>query len=323
MNHYTQLTQDQRYQIYVMNKACFSQKDIALEIGVHRSTISRELRRNAGLRGYRPQQAHTLALCRRDKAVPRIVSDHWQEIERLIRDYWSPEQVSWRLYEEQDFRISHEWIYQYIYRDKRRGGNLYRYLRGQKQRKKRYGSYDRRGRIPDQVMIDERPGIVDTRTRLGDWEGDTIVGKAHRGVLISMVERKSRYTVLGHARHKRKDLVADEIINTMKPYRSCCTTVTYDNGREFTDHPRLSKELKADIYFAHPYSSWERGTNENTNGLIRQFFPKNTSLVKVSKHALQLTMDRLNHRPRKTLNYRTPHEVFYNLHQTLTVALKT
>ena len=107
------------------------------------------------------------------------------------------------------------------------------------------------------------------------------------------------------------------------PYRSCCTTVTYDNGREFTDHPRLSKELKADIYFAHPYSSWERGTNENTNGLIRQFFPKNTSLVKVSKHALQLTMDRLNHRPRKTLNYRTPHEVFYNLHQTLTVALKT
>ena len=323
MNHYTQLTQDQRYQIYAMNKAGFTQKDIAIEIGVHRSTISRELSRNKGLRGYRPQQAHSVALSRRDKAVPRIVSSHWQEIERLLRGYWSPEQIAWRLYEEQGYRISHEWIYQYIYRDKRQGGSLYRYLRCQKQRKKRYGSHERRGQIPHQKMIDDRPAIVEGRTRLGDWEGDTIVGKAHRGVLISMVERKSRYTVLGHAKHKTKDLVADEVISTMQPYQGQCETITYDNGREFTDHKRMAEALDADIYFAHPYSSWERGTNENTNGLIRQFFPKKTSLLKVSKESLQSTMDRLNHRPRKTLNYRTPHEAFYSSKETLTVALKT
>jgi len=323
MKYYTQLTQDQRYQIYAMNKVGMTQKETAVEVGVHRSTISRELRRNTGLRGYRPQQAHIRALSRRDKAVPRIVSSHWQEIERLLRDYWSPEQIAWRLYEEQGYRVSHEWIYQYVYRDKRQGGNLYRYLRCQKQRKKRYGSHERRGQIPNQVMIDARPAIVEGRTRLGDWEGDTIVGKAHRGVLISLVERQSRYTVLGHAKRKTKDLVADEVIKTMKDYQPHCKTITYDNGREFTDHPRMAKALDADIYFAHPYSSWERGTNENTNGLIRQFFPKTQSLLKVSKESLQSTMDRLNHRPRKTLNYRTPHEAFYNLKETLTVALKT
>jgi IS30 family transposase len=321
MTHYTQLTQEQRYQIYAMNKAEMTQKDIAQEIGVHPSTISRELKRNAGLRGYRPFQAHTFAIVRRDKGVPRVLESHWLEIERLIKAYWSPEQIAWRLYEEQGYRISHEWIYQYIYRDKRHGGKLYLYLRCQKQRKKRYGSNERRGQIPDQTMIDDRPAIVESRSRLGDWEGDTIVGKGHQGVLISMVERKSRYTVLGHARAKRKDLVATEIITKMKCHRTECMTITYDNGREFTDHHRMAKALDARIYFAHPYSSWERGTNENTNGLIRQFFPKKMPLLKVSEQALQSTMDRLNHRPRKSLNWRTPHEAFSNSKQTLTVAL--
>ncbi|MGB5706916.1 MAG: IS30 family transposase [Arenicellales bacterium] len=321
MNHYTQLTHEQRYQIYAMNKAGFMQKSIALEIGVHPSTISRELRRNAGLRSYRPAQAHRLALSRRDKGSPRILASHWQEIERLLREYWSPEQIAWRLYDEQGYRISHEWIYQYVYRDKHQGGQLYRYLRCQKQRKKRYGSHERRGQIPNQTMIDDRPEVVEGRSRLGDWEGDTIVGKGHQGVLISLVERKSRYTVLGHARAKRKDLVATEIIGKMKRHRHHCKTITYDNGREFTDHQRMAKALDTDIYFAHPYSSWERGTNENTNGLIRQFFPKNMALLKVSEQALQSTMDRLNHRPRKSLNWRTPHEAFSNSKQTLTVAL--
>ena len=321
MTHYTQLTQEQRYQIYAMNKAGFTQKSIALDISVHPSTISRELKRNSGLRSYRPAQAHGFALSRRDKGIPRILDSHWQEVERLLKGYWSPEQIAWRLYEEQGYRISHEWIYQHIYWDKHQGGNLYRYLRCQKQRKKRYGSNERRGQIPDQTMIDDRPAIVESRTRLGDWEGDTIVGKGHQGVLISMVERKSRYTVLGHAKVKRKDVVATEIIDKMKGYQAKCKTITYDNGREFTDHERMAKELNADIYFAHPYSSWERGTNENTNGLIRQFFPKKMPLLKVSEDALQSTMDRLNHRPRKTLNWRTPHEAFSNSKQTLTVAL--
>ena len=140
MNHYTQLTQEQRYQIYAMNRADMTQKDIAQEIGVHPSTISRELKRNKGLRGYRPVQAHSLAVSRRDKGAPRILDSHWMEIKRLLKAYWSPEQIAWRLYEEQGYRVSHEWIYQYVYRDKRQGGKLYLYLRSQKQRKKRYGS---------------------------------------------------------------------------------------------------------------------------------------------------------------------------------------
>ena len=323
MSHYTQLTQEQRYQIYAMNKAGFIQPEIAKEVGVHKSTISRELRRNRGLRGYRPQQAHQLALSRRDKARTRIQESHWEEVDRLLRNYWSPEQIAWRLYDEQEYRISHEWIYQHIYQDKRIGGDLYRYLRCQKQRKKRYGKNDRRGKIANQTMIDERPDEVEARSRIGDWEGDTVIGKGHKGALVSLVERTSRYTVLGHAESKTKDKVADEVLRCLDQYRDRCLTITYDNGREFTDHERMAKELDVNIYFAHPYSSWERGTNENTNGLIRQFFPKNTSLLNVSRQELQSAMDRLNHRPRKSLNWRTPHEVFSNSIQTLTVALKS
>ena len=276
MTSYTQLTQVQRYQIYALHKALKSQQTIAEVIGVHPSTISRELRRNKGLKGYRPKQADQLSQARRALPRPRIQPEHWLEVERLLKLYWSPEQISNRLYEEQGFRISHEWIYQYVYRDKRSGGRLYRYLRCQKRRKKRYGKHDRRGIIPNQTMIDERPNEANERSRIGDWEGDTIVGKNHKGVLISLVDRKSRYTVLGHSASKRKGPVADDIIDRMTPFRKACKTITYDNGREFSDHERIGVALNADMYFAHPYASWERGTNENTNGLVRQFFPKGT-----------------------------------------------
>ena len=252
MKHYPQLTQEQRYQIYAMNKAGFTQKAISIEGGVHCCTISRELRRNSGLRGYRAKRAHEFALLRRNKAVARILPDHWQEIERRLKDYWSREQIAWRLYEEQGYLISHEWIYQHIYRDKRQGGDLYRYLRCQKRRKKRYGSHERRGQIPNQTMMDDRPQGVEARSRRGDWEGDTIVGKGHRGVLVSLVERMSRYTVLGHAKAKRKDLVADEGISRMRSYQDRCETITYDNGREFTDHGKMAESLGAGIYFAPP-----------------------------------------------------------------------
>jgi IS30 family transposase len=323
MNHYTQLTQEQRYQIYAMKRAGFRQVDMASEVGVHASTISRELNRNRGLRGYRPNQAHQFAVSRRGNARARIRESHWTEVERLLRAWWSPEQISWRLYTEQGYRISHEWIYQYIYRDKRWGGDLYRYLRCQKARRKRYGNHERRGRIPGQTMIDARPAVVDRRSRIGDWEGDTVIGRRHQGALVTLVERKSRYLVLGHSGKKSKDRVADEVIRCMSSHKLHCKTITYDNGKEFTEHQRMASTLKADIYFAHPYSSWERGTNENTNGLIRQFFPKTRSLSTVSRQELQSTMDRLNHRPRKTLNWRTPHEVFSSSNQTLTVALKS
>jgi IS30 family transposase len=324
MKHYTQLTQIQRYQIYALKKAGHNQSEIADNIGVHKSTVSRELRRNKGLKGYRPKQASHLAIVRQlNKLVPRIREGHWLEIERLLKLYWSPEQIAWRLYEEQQYLISHEWIYQYIYKDKQQGGKLYRYLRCQKKRRKRYGSNERRGQIPNQRMIDERPSVVDRRSRIGDWEGDTIVGKGHQGVLVSLNERKSRYTLLGHSRYKSKDLVADEVIKRLGAYKDRVKTITYDNGREFTDHERMAKELDMSVYFAHPYSSWERGTNENSNGLVRQFFPKGRSLLQVSDEELEWVTERLNHRPRKVLNWRTPHEVFSSSKTNLTVALNS
>ena len=321
---YTQLTQEERYQIYALKKAGHIRAEIAKVIGRDPGTISRELRRNRGLKGYRPQQAHTLALARRqDKAQPRIGHGVWELVDRLIRNRWSPEQVAGRVEMEQGVAISHEWIYQYIYADKRSGGDLYTYLRCQKVRRKRYGAYDRRGRIPNQVSIDERPAIVDSKRRFGDWEGDTVIGKGHRGALVTLVERKSRYTVIRAVLRKTAEAVRNAVTEGLAPYIDWVHTITYDNGREFSDHEGMAADLDARIYFAHPYASWERGLNENTNGLIRQYFPKHRDLTTVTDAEVQEVMNKLNHRPRKSLGYRTPYEVFFNTRTSLTVALQS
>jgi IS30 family transposase len=320
---YTQLTQEERYQIYALKKAGHIQAEIAGIIGRDPGTISRELRRNRGLKGYRPQQAHSLALARRyDKARPRIDSKVWQLVEALIREEWSPEQVVGRVEMEQGVSISHEWIYQYVYADKRSGGDLYRYLRCQKARRKRYGAYSRRGCIPNQVSIDERPAIVSTRRRFGDWEGDTVIGKGHRGALVTLVERKSLYTVIRSVIHKSAQAVRHTVVDGLAPYIDWVHTITYDNGREFADHEGMAADLDARVYFAHPYASWERGLNENTNGLIRQYFPKHRDLTTVTQQEIEQAMDKLNHRPRKSLGFRTPYEVFFNTQTSLTVALQ-
>ena len=323
MRGYTQLTQEERYQIYALKKAGHDQATIAEIIGRNPGTISRELRRNRGLKGYRPQQAHNLALQRRyDKAQPRIGNQVWQLVEALIREEWSPEQVVGRVAMEQGVSISHEWIYQYIYADKHSSGDLYRYLRCQKVRRKRYGIYSRRGTIPNQVSIDERPAIVDAKRRFGDGEGDTVIGKGHRGALVTLVERKSLYTVMRSVLHKTAKAVRGAVVDGLTPYIDWVHTITYDNGREFADHEGMARDLEANIYFAHPYASWERGLNENTNGLIRQYFPKDRDLTTVTKYEIEQAMDKLNHRPRKSLGYRTPHEVFFNTKTSLTVALQ-
>jgi len=324
MRGYTQLTQEERYQIYILKKAEYNQAEIAKLLERDKSTISRELRRNQGLRGYRPQQAHDLALIRRyDKVQPHIGSQVWQQVETLIREEWSPEQVVGRVAIEQGVSISHEWIYQYIYADQRSGGYLYCFLRCQKVRRKRYGSYDRRGRIPNQVSIDDRPAIVDSKRRFGDWEGDTVIGKGHRGALVALVERKSLYTVIRSVLHKTAKAVRGAVVDGLTPYIDWVHTITYDNGREFSDHEGMASDLDACIYFAHPYASWERGLNENTNGLIRQYFPKDRDLTTVTKYEIEKAMDKLNHRPRKSLGYRTPYEVFFNTKTSLTVALQS
>ena len=324
MRTYTQLTREERYQIYALKETDHRQAEIATILGRHKATISRELRRNRGLRGYRPKQAHHMALARRvGKSRVRFTTLVWNQIEALIRKDWSPEQICGRLEAEQSIRISHEYIYLYIYADKRSGGDLYLHLRCQKQRRKRYGSYDRRGTIRNRVSIDERPSIVDAKGRFGDWEGDTVIGKQHRGALVTLVERKSLYTVIGAVCRKTASAVREAIVVGLAPYKDRVHTLTYDNGREFSQHERMASELDAQVYFAHPYSSWERGANENTNGLIRQYFPKGQDLTAVSRTETEYVMNQLNHRPRKTLGFRTPYEVFFNTRTPMTVALSS
>lgn len=324
MRGYIQLTQEERYQIYILKKAGHHRSGIAAMLGRHLSTIGRELRRNQGLRGYRPQQAHTRALARRNaKARSRVDSRVWRQVAALLRDAWSPEQVGSRLEMEQGIRLSHEWIYQHIYADKRSGGNLYRSLRCQKPRRKRYGAYDRRGIIPNQVSIDERPAIVAARRRFGDWEGDTVIGKGHRGALVTLVERKSRYTVIQAVLQKTASAVRTAVTKGLTPHKDRVHTITYDNGREFADHAGMAGDLATKIYFAHPYASWERGLNENTNGLIRQYFPKHRDLTTVTNAEITHAMQQLNHRPRKCLGFRTPYEIFFNTKTSFTVALQS
>ena len=317
MRVYTQLTQVQRYQVEALYKAGHNQTMIANILTVHKSTISRELRRNRGLRGYRPKQAHAKAMQRRhEKLKTHIPLTTWVVVNTLIEQDWSPEQISGRLYEEQGVSISHEWIYLHIY-----GGALHKHLRCQKKRRKRYGKQDRRGRIPNLSSIDDRPAIVNSKSRIGDWEGDTIIGKGHQGVVTTHIERKTKYTVLTQSNTKHAKPVHQSIVEGMIPYRNQIHTITYDNGLEFSEHQNIAQTLSANIYFAHPYSSWERGLNENTNGLIRQYLPKSRPLNNVTQKELDYIMDQLNHRPRKTLGFKTPCELFFNKKTLLTVAL--
>jgi len=312
MQSYKQLTQEQRYVIKVMNQAGHNQKMIAKFIEVHPSTISRELRRNQGKRGYRYRQAHQLALDRRqDKARVSIDSSSWSLIESLIREEWSPEQISGWVSENMSYSVSHEHIYQYILSDKKRGGDLYQYLRCKKQRKKRYGSHERRGQLVDRVSIELRPNIVEKRTRLGDWELDTIIGKNHKQAIVTLTERRSGLALIKRVERSTANQVSKAIISLLKPHEKWVHTMTADNGKEFAEHKTMAKRLNADFYFAHPYSPWERGCNENMNGLIRQYFPKGMDFSSINMSDEIFVMDRLNNRPRKRLGFKTPNDVFF------------
>jgi len=314
MKHYKQLTREQRYQISGLKKAGLNQSQIADELVVHKLTISREFRRNKGRRGWHPKQAQELRDDRRKNCAnaQRHSLLEWTEVERLIRQDMSPEQASQRLALEGGLQISHESIYLHIYADKRRGGDLCRHLRCQKPRRKRYASgQERRGTIKNRVGIDERPVIVEQKSRIGDWEGDTVIGKNHRGALVTLAERKSRYILAAQVPDKHASGVTAAVTRLLRPHKGKCYTMTFDNGKEFAEHETIAAELDADVYFAHPYHSWERGLNENSNGLLRQYFPKGMELVEVTQEQVQWAVDRLNHRPRKVLGFRTPFEVFF------------
>jgi IS30 family transposase len=310
--NYTQLTREQRYQISALLKMGHNRTEIAAVIGKHKSTISRELSRNKGQRGYRPKQAHRKALSRRHHRRKRISVETWELIETKLRLDWSPEQVSGWLNRQSAIQVSHEWIYQYILADKQAGGDLYRHLRCQKKRRKRYGSYDRRGKMPNRVSIEERPAIVEERTRIGDWEVDTLIGKRHRQAIVTLTERKSRFSLLAKVDQRTADQVGDTVIKLLQPVADRLHTLTADNGKEFADHERIAHALRVDFFFAHPYAAWERGTNENMNGLIRQYIPKTQDFAAVTNALLFWVMNRLNHRPRKCLDFQSPFEVFFD-----------
>ena len=319
MRTYTQLTQEQRYQISALLKMGHNRTEIAAVIGAHKSTVSRELGRNRGQRGYRPKQAQQMASSRRKKAKPRIQEDSWSLIESKLRQDWSPEQISSWLWQNTDIQVSHERIYQHILADKHAGGKLYKHLRCQKKRRKRYGSNDRRGTLPNRVSIEQRPEIVDQRQRIGDWEVDTIIGKRHHQAIVTLTERKSRLALLCKVERRTADLVSDAVIKLLLPVADRSYTITVDNGKEFADHERIAQELGINFFFAHPYAAWERGTNENMNGLIRQYIPKKRDLSSVDDMELLCIMNKLNHRPRKCLGFKSPIEVFFNQ----SVALKS
>ncbi len=332
---YTQLTQEQRYQIWALRKAGLNQSDIARELEVHKATISRALKRNHGQRGYRPAQAQRLAQERQQRraARPRLPAATWQWVEEKLSQQWSPEQIAGRLRREQAVseqaagttgvlsRVSHERIYQHIYAAQKAGGTLHLHLRSQKKRRKRYGGGgSRRGQIAGRVCISQRPEIVEQRGRLGDWEADSIVGKGHQQAILSLCERLSRYTLLHKVEQASASAVGAAVIEQMKPLADQVQTITADNGKEFAHHQQVAGALAAEFYFAHPYSSWERGLNENTNGLVRQYCPKGSSFENLSQERVQAIAARLNHRPRKVLDYQTPFEVFFALQN---VALTT
>jgi len=314
MRNYKQLSQAQRYQIEILKKAGKNQKEIAELLGVSAPTISRELKRNKGQKGYRPKQAQIKADKRKKQAAKALKMTPALIIlieARIVMD-WSPEQVSGQLKEELGILISHERIYQHIWIDKRHGGALYKHLRqSNKKRKKQYGSKDKRGQIRNRVSIDERPTIVAEKTRIGDWEIDTVIGQNHQGALVTIVDRVSKFTLIKKVDSKHAEVVTAATITLLQPYLDKTLTITADNGKEFAGHETIKEQLNADVYFAHPYHSWERGLNENTNGLIRQYFTKGSSFENITDDEVEVVMNKLNHRPRKTLKFKTPHKVFF------------
>jgi IS30 family transposase len=316
---YKQLTLQQRYQISALKSSLHTQMHIAAIVGVHQSTISRELRRNQTRSGrYGPLQAHAFAAKRRRAKVrPKIKPQTWCAVETLINRQWSPEQIAGRLKYEGRETPSPERIYQHIYADKGAGGTLFLNLRCQKTRRKRCGSHQRRIRIRNRMDIELRPAVVERKERFGDWEADTIVGCSHQGALVSMVERKSKLLRLALVEQNNSSTVIRQMIRLMKTSPPAYT-ITSDNGSEFASHERITEKLGAQFYFAHPYCAWERGLNENTNGLIRQYFPKGCGFKGLHWREVRRVQERLNHRPRKTLGYRTPHEVFFQKNYALT-----
>lgn len=320
---YHHLSTEERYQIFVEKAMGKSNRMIAKFLGRSESTISRELRRNGnGKLGYSVEIAVCKSARRKEKSAAnatQVSEKSWEFAKLKIRENWSPEQISDYLKTEEGQKlgllgISHETIYQKIKMDKTKNGTLHTHLRCQKIYKKRYGTPEKRGKLQNRVGIEHRPEIVEKRSRIGDWEADLVLGKDHQGALLTIVERKTGFTLIAPLLSKSAHGVKNAMIKLLKKHRKYCHTITTDNGMEFAQHTEIAKQLSTKYYFARPYHSWERGTNENTNGLIRQYFPKHRNLLNVTQSEIQFATNQLNHRPRKRLKYLSPSQAFAQRH---------
>lgn len=311
-HHYEQLTQEERYQISAAMELGLSQAEIARRLNRHPSSISREVRRNSSAKGaYKPETAQRKSDSRRrgarkhSKSTPGL--NTW--VETRLREQWSPEQIAGSMKAHGYPLVSHEWIYRYVARDQANGGMLYLELRHRRRKyRRRYGSGRRGCRIPNRVGIEVRPEVVDRRARFGDWEGDTVVGPGP-AALVTLVERMTGVIVIRKVERATAELTAKTIIAGLGPWSTTLKTLTLDNGTEFANHKAVSEQLGCSVYFARPYHSWERGTNENANGLIRQYFPKGTDFSQVSDEDIRRVEQTLNMRPRKRLGFRAPIEL--------------
>ncbi|MDH5283963.1 MAG: IS30 family transposase [Gemmatimonadota bacterium] len=312
---YSQITVGERYTLGLLRRLGLRPADIARALGRHRSTIGRELARNTRPDGgYRPQLADSYARGRRSRSRrnQRFAAAAWAQVDARLREQWSPEQIAGRFRRAGQLRISHETIYRHIWADKRVGGTLYTHLRGaQKQCRKRYGQDDSRGRLAGKRPITARPAIVDARGRIGDWEVDTILGAtSDTHCLLSLVERKTGYLVLGKLPARTTAEVNRRATPLIRAQRRRVHTITSDNGTEFHGYAAVEARTRVQFYFATPHHAWERGTNENTNGLVRQYAPKRRSMVSLTQRDGTTIARKLNQRPRKRLGYQTPEECY-------------
>jgi len=323
---YKHLVYEQRCQLAALRANGMTQKEIAKQLNCTESTVSRELKRNTGMRGYHFKQAQELSDKRRHAASSKVTvmtEDMIQKVIEKLKMEWSPEQISGR-FKKEGVAISHETIYQYIWKDKKNGGNIYKKLRHSgKKYNKRSGKNSGRGCIPNRVDIEKRPKAVESKSRIGDWEGDTVIGAKHQGALATYVDRRSKFTIMCKLPNKESEVTKNRTIEAFMPIKRRVKTITYDNGKEFSKHEIIADALDAKCYFAKPYHSWERGLNEHTNGLIRQYFPKETNFNDITEADVEMVMNKINNRPRKVLGYKTPREVFMRgLSQTEKIALR-
>lgn len=314
---YHQITSEERYTISTLRKEGYSQAEIARTLGRHRSSICRELKRNSSPYdgSYRPFVASEHARARRwrSRRNQRFGAEEWESVVELLLLDWSPEQISGWLHRTGGVSISHETIYRYVWKDKAEGGELYKHLRGaSKQRRKRYSTYDSRGRLTGKRHISERPRGAESRNTIGHWEVDTVVGgEGATDCVVTLVERKTGFALVGKLPDRRSESLSKRLEHLIRLAPDQVATITADNGTEFHDYASVEERTDVKFYFATPYHSWERGTNENFNGLLRQYLPKRKSMRSVTQSDCTRIARRLNQRPRKRLGYRTPEECFY------------